>query len=40
MCTESAEFRIPGIVDIILYRKYICKPITYDVPIKPHKTRG
>jgi len=40
MCIESVEFQMLGIIDIILYRKYICKPITYDVPIKPHKTRG
>jgi len=39
MCTESAEFRMPGIVDIMSCRKYICKYITYNISIKPHKTR-
>jgi len=40
MCIESAEFQMLGIVNIILYRRYICKHIRYDVPMKPHKTHG
>src|SRR5258707_5433018 len=40
ICTRSDKFRIPGIVDIILYRKSTFNYTGYDVPFEPHKTRG
>jgi hypothetical protein len=36
---EIGEFRLLGVINIIPHRKTVCNYITYDVPIKPHKTR-
>jgi hypothetical protein len=40
MCTKSEGFRTLGIIEVVLYRKTTRNCVMYDVPIKPHKTRG
>ena len=39
MPTKSMDFRVLGIVYIVLYRKNVFNYIGYDVPFEPHKTR-
>ena len=36
---EIREFRIPGVVKIVLYRDDICNTIRYSIPTRLHKTR-
>ena len=35
---EIREFRIPGVVKIVLYCKNMCNAIRYSIPTRLHKT--
>ena len=39
ICAETDEFRMSGIIHVVLYHNISHNYIKYDVSIKPHKTR-